>query len=81
MTPQEIPETITITLGIQEASNTLDTLTAAIELASIKSGHTILADNLTELHTTIWNQFADQVVSITQPELYQKTCERRGQQK
>ncbi len=81
MTPQQIPKTITIKMNVQEASNTLDTLTAAIELASIKSGHTILADNLTDLYTNLWNQFADQVISITQPDLYQKICENRRRQK
>ena len=80
MTTTTIPQTITISLGIQEASNMLDTITAAIELASIRSGHTILADNLTEIHKTVWNQFADQVISVTQPELYQKICEQRRRQ-
>ena len=77
---QTIPQIITIALGIQEVSNMLDTLTAAIELTSIRRGHTVLADNLTEIHKTIWNQYADQVVSIAQPELYQKICEQRGRQ-
>lgn len=77
---QTIPQIITIALGIQEVSNMLDTLTAAIELTSIRRGHTVLADNLTEIHKTIWNQYADQVVSIAQPELYQKICEQRRRQ-
>jgi len=81
MTPQQTPKTITIKMSVQETSNTLDTLTAAIELASIRRGHTVLADNLTEIHKTIWNQYADQVVSIAQPELYQKICEQRRRQK
>lgn len=77
---QTIPQIITIALGIQEVSNMLDTLTAAIELTSIRRGHTVLADNLTEIHKTIWNQYADQVISIAQPELYQKICEQRRRQ-
>jgi len=77
---QTIPQIITITLEIQAVSNMLDTLTAAIELTSIRRGHTVLADNLTEIHKTIWNQYADQVVSIAQPELYQKICEQRRRQ-
>lgn len=78
---QAIPRIITITMEIQEVSNMLDTLTAAIELTSIRRGHTVLADNLTEIHKIIWNQYADQVVSITQPKLYQKICEQRRRQK
>lgn len=77
---QTIPQIITIALGIQEVSNMLDTLTAAIELTSIRRSHTVLADNLTEIHKTIWNQYADQVISIAQPELYQKICEQRRRQ-
>lgn len=77
---QTIPQIITIALGVQEVSNMLDTLTAAIELTSIRRGHTVLADNLTEIHKTIWNQYADQVISIAQPELYQKICEQRRRQ-
>jgi len=77
---QTIPQIITITLEIQAVSNMLDTLTAAIELTSIRRGHTVLADNLTEIHKTIWNQYADQAVSIAQPELYQKICEQRRRQ-
>lgn len=78
---QAIPRIITITMEIQEVSNMLDTLTAAIELTSIRRGHTVLADNLTEIQKIIWNQYADQVVSITQPKLYQKICEQRRRQK
>lgn len=78
---QAIPRIITITMEIQEVSNMLDTLTAAIELTSIRRGHTVLVDNLTEIHKIIWNQYADQVVSITQPKLYQKICEQRRRQK
>ena len=77
---QTIPQIITITLEIQAVSNMLDTLTAAIELTSIRRGHTVLADNLTEIHKTIWNQYADQFVSIAHPELYQKICEQRRRQ-
>ncbi len=77
---QTIPQIITIALGVQEVSNMLNTLTAAIELTSIRRGHTVLADNLTEIHKTIWNQYADQVISIAQPELYQKICEQRRRQ-
>ena len=77
---QEIPQTITITLSTQEVSNAISTIATAIELTSIKSGHTVLADNLTELYKKIWDQFVDQVVSITDPKLYQMIVDQRRQQ-
>jgi len=71
-TEAKIPDHVTIVFTTQEAVNAYEVLMAAVDYFRNRPspGHDHMGEYLNYVFEIIWNQFADQVVSVAQPNLY-----------